>query len=629
MARMYIRRTKTRNTSTGEGYFTHRLVCSQRIDGKVRQRTLLNLGRHFDVDQDLWPALCSRLDQLLSGQESLLPSELPVHAERKAQHLLGRLVVREAEISSAPIEVTADKTTDASNLCASVTQGDIQSVNVDSLQLVQPRSVGVEHLGLWAMQQVNFIPFLEELGLSGPQRAAMIGLIVGRMAAPASEHATHRWLRQSSALGELLDVDYEQMSLMQLYRASDLLMKHRNRIENHLFDQVTSLFGFSCTVTLYDLTNTYFETGKEHNPKAKHGRSKEKRSDCPLLTLGLVLDGSGFVRRSEFFAGNVSEAGTLETMLQGLAATAGALVVMDRGIATEDNLKWLGDNGYRYLVVSRERQRHFDSEDAITIENAAEEKVHLQKVYSEETDDEGNHKEVRLYCHSEQRAKKEEAIATRFSERFEAELNKLAQGLSKPRTTKRIDKLWERIGRLKEKSRGACQYYDIELVADEHGKNAVELKWQRKPKEGSMDTHPGVYCLRSNETSWDEEKMWRTYIMLTDLEAVFRSLKSELGLRPIYHQTEERCDGHIFITVLAYQFVQLIRYKLRQQQNHTSWNNLRTTLNNQCRITATFQRSDGRTLHVRKATQAEPSQLAIYQALNLDSAPGGIRKMIV
>ncbi len=622
---MYIRRTKTRNTSTGEGYFTHRLVCSERIDGKVRQRTLLNLGRHFDVDQELWPALCSRLDQLLSGQESLLPSELPAHAERKAQHLLARLVVREAELSvSQP-----DTTTANAKISADKVQGDIHSLDVDSLKLVQPRSVGVEQLGLWAMQQLNFVPFLEELGLSGPQRAAMIGLIVGRMAAPASEYATHRWLRESSALGELLDVDYEQMSLMQLYRASDLLMKHRNKIENHLFDQATTLFGLSQTVTLYDLTNTYFETSKEDNPKAKHGRSKEKRSDCPLLTLGLVLDGSGFVRSSNVFAGNVSEATTLETMLNSLAAKPGALVVMDRGIATAGNIEWLRSNGYRYLVVSRERQRHFDAENAVTINNSANEKVHLQKVYSAATDAAGNSTEVRLYCYSEQREKKEAAIANRFAQRYEAALDKLAQGLSKPRTTKRIDKLWERIGRLKEKSRGACQHYTIELIADEQGENAIELKWQRNPKEGSIQTHPGIYCLRSNETTWDEEKMWRTYIMLTDLEAVFRSLKSELGLRPIYHQKEERSDGHIFITVLAYQFVQLIRYKLRQQQNHASWKNLRTTLNNQSRITATFQRSDKRTLHVRKATQAEPSQLAIYQALNINSAPGGIKKMIV
>ncbi len=142
-------------------------------------------------------------------------------------------------------------------------------------------------------------------------------------------------------------------------------------------------------------------------------------------------------------------------------------------------------------------------------------------------------------------------------------------------------------------------------------------------------THPGVYSLRSNETDWDEERMWRTYIMLTDLEAVFRSLKSELGLRPVYHHKEERCDGHLFITVLAYQFVQLIRRRLGEQGIHDSWRSLRETLKNQCRITATFRRADNRTLHVRKATRAEPEQLAIYNALNIDPAPGGVNKLII
>jgi len=191
--------------------------------------------------------------------------------------------------------------------------------------------VGVEQLGLWALQQTGLMELLAGLGWTGPQRAAAMGLIIGRMAAPGSELATYRWLGESSALGELLEVDYESMSLMQLYRCSDRLMKHRDQIENHLFNQIADLLGLSCTVTLYDLTNTYFEGEAAGNPKARRGRSKEKRSDCPLLTMGLILDGSGFVRRSEVFSGNVSEGTTLASMLQGLEAPTGALVVMDRG----------------------------------------------------------------------------------------------------------------------------------------------------------------------------------------------------------------------------------------------------------------------------------------------------------
>ena len=255
-------------------------------------------------------------------------------------------------------------------------------------------------------------------------------------------------------------------------------------MEAALFEGVNDLFGLSTTVTLYDLTNTYFEGGMASNPKAQRGHSKEKRTDCPLVTLGLVLDGSSFVRRSEVFEGNVSEGQTLEEMLEGLGAPAQALVIMDRGIATEANLTWLKEKGYRYLVVSRERTRHFDPERAICIQNAAGESLQLEKVLSEDGD------EVRLYCHSERRARKEEAINERFAQRFEQALDRIAEGLSKPRTTKHLDKLWERIGRLKEKSRGVAQHYEIELIPDEQGEKAVALRYTRQPAPGGFYDPP-------------------------------------------------------------------------------------------------------------------------------------------
>jgi transposase len=607
---MYIRRTQTRNSATGERYFTHRLVRSQRVGGKVRQVTVLNLGRHFAVAQADWQKLCARLQEILSGQEPLLGYG-SLLLEREAQRLAAQILAREGAAAPAPAPPDG------------VAPVEVHSVALDSLTLARPRTVGVEAVGLWAMAQVDFIALLEGLGLTGPQRAAVLGVILGRMAAPASELATQRWLCERSGLGELLDVDFEAMSLMQLYRASDALMRHREAIEEALFARVSELFGLDWTVTLYDLTNTYFEGEAPINPKAKRGHSKEKRRDCPLLTLGLVLDGSGFVRRSQVFDGNVVEGTTLEAMLQGLGARLGALVVMDRGIATAENVAWLRARGYRYLVVSRERHRQFDPAQASDLLTAGGERVSVQQV----EDSEGE--EVRLYCYSEQRARKEEGIAARFAERFEAGLQALADGLSRPRTTKKIDKLWERIGRLKAKSHGAGQHYHIEIVPDASGEKAQAIRWERRPLDGSRDTHPGVYCLRTNELSWDAEQLWRTYMMLTDLEAVFRSFKSQLGLRPIFHHKEERADGHLFLTVLAYQFVQLIRRRLHEQGMNDSWVSLRETLNGQVRVTATFRRPDGRALHVRKATQAEPGQRQIYQALGVNPSPGGVSKMIV
>ena len=342
-----------------------------------------------------------------------------------------------------------------------------------------------------------------------------------------------------------------------------------------------------------------------------------------LRALGLVIDGSGFVRRSEVFAGAVNEDTTLAPMLEALHAPADALVVMDAGVATEANVVWLRENGYRYLVVSRERARRFDPDLAIALETRSRQTVHVHKV----VDPDGG--EVRLYCYSEARAKTEQGIAALFAARFEGELRKLHDGLKRPRTRKRLDHVWQRIGRIKEKSRGVGAHYVIAVIADDSGEKARAVTWERRPLAGTMITHPGVYCLRTNVEDWDEETLWRTYTALTDVEAVFRSLKSELGLRPIFHQTQKRSDGHLFITVIAYQLVQTIRRRLGEQGEHASWASLRRILEGQQRVTATFRRKDGRTLHVRKATRAEPWQQAIYQVLGADPAPGGIRKMIV
>ena len=619
---MFIRKTATRNKSANESYFTFRLVTSERTGKQVRQITLLNLGRLFDLPQDDWPRLCARIEALLAGQAGMLRESEVI--ETLAQRYAARLIVAApGPAAPEPAPPAVPSAPSGSPAKSAASDPVFAEVDVTSLQLIQPRSAGVEAAGLAAMDWLGIDPILTDLGFNGIQRAAVAGSLIGRMAAPGSELATWRWLGERSALGELLGVNFDTMPLMQLYRTSDLLIRHRDKIEEALFGRIQDLFGLPVTVTLYDLTNTYFEGTAAGIPKAARGRSKEKRSDCPLVTLGLVLDASGFVRRSKMFAGNVAECTTLEDMLKGLTAPKGALVIMDAGIATEANIAWLKKQEYRYLVVSRERGRQFDPDQAVDTLTASNEMIQLQRVLSK------NGTEVRLYCHSTGRDTKETAIAGRFVTRFETGLTKLAAGLSKPRAQKKLADIQQRIGRLKEKSRGIGQHYEITVTPDETGTKAAAIAWTKTPVEGSMLTHPGVYCLRSNETTWDAAKLWHTYTMLTDLEAVFRGLKSELGLRPVYHHKEERTEGHLFITVLAYQLVQTIRRKLEAAGETISWSRLREILSVQQRVTATFRQRDGRTLHVRKTTVAEPALRKIYDALAIDAAPGGVRKLTV
>ena len=595
---MFIRRTTIKSRTNGAPYYTYRLVESERIDGRVKQHTLLNLGRHFELERQHWPALCARIEQLIEPQHGMMDLALESEAmEQQAQRYAARILATRSEA----VEGRDSR---------------FESVDVDRLEVVRPRTVGVEHVALQAAEQLGLPDLLRDLGFNRHQRAAALGNIIGRMTCPGSEQATHRWLQQRSALGELLGYDFEGMSDRRLYEASDLLWKHREKLEENLYAAAQSLFGFEETVTLYDLTNTYFEGNSRGSELTQRGRSKEKRTDAPLVTLGLVLDGSGFARHSRVFAGNASEPNTLETMLDGLSASPGATVVLDAGLASEDNIAWLKQQGHHYLVVSRKRTRTFNPQAAVTVKQTQDQQVQIQRVHNAQTG------EVELHCHSQAREQKEQAMQDRATERFEQQLQSLADGLHKKGCTKRYDKVLERIGRLREKYPRAAQHYAIDVEQASEGENAASISWKRHNKPGSQATHPGVYCLRTNIQDWDEQRLWQTYTMLTDLEAVFRSLKTELGLRPIYHQKSDRISGHLFISLLAYQLVHTLRVQLKAKGIHYSWEQLREIFSTRMRVTVTLPTQQGKTLHIRKATRPEPNQQTLYNALGISHQAG-------
>ena len=334
---MFIRCTQTRSRKCGQPYTTYRLVQSVRTAQGIKQSTLLNLGSHFDLPKDQWPPLAQRIDELLHNQAPLITSTLSEHAQTLAQRYAAQLIALRPSLAAvAPTPAAATECampTGRAALTAAQAER-FQHVDLDSIELVRPRSIGVENAALCAMRQCGFEDKLRELGLNRPQIAATLASVVARMAHPGSELATHAWLQQHSGLGDLIDFDFEAMDLNRLYRASDLLFKHRDALQDHLFAQAQSIFGFNPTITLYDLTNTYFEGLCAGASKAKRGHSKESRSDCPLVTLAVALDCSGFPRRSKVFAANASEPATLKDMLTSLNAAAGATVVMDAGIAT-------------------------------------------------------------------------------------------------------------------------------------------------------------------------------------------------------------------------------------------------------------------------------------------------------
>ena len=601
---MYIRRTQNQKKKTGGHYYTYRLVESQRLGPKVHQRTLLNLGTDFSLEKEQWPVLTKRVQEILAGQRSML--EIGCEIDKMAQNYAARILEKQQDED------------DGGNV-------DYREVNVNSLEMSRPRSIGCEHVTLEALRLLGLDSKLEELGFTGPQVNLAIGTIVGRACHPASERETHRWLQNQSGLGELVDYNFEESNLYKMYQVSDQLLKKKSAIEDHLYQRERNLFSLQETITLYDLTNTYFEGNCLGNSFAKRGHSKEKRSDCPLVTLGLVLDSSGFPKRSHVYEGNVSEPATLSEMIHdlqssGISADQKPTVVMDAGIATQDNIDWLNDHQYPYVVVSRKKHREFDESESTIVKQDAESTVKVQKTFDDETG------ETLLYCHSSQREKKDRAIGNLFSRRFEDSLQYLNDGLIVKRRLKKYDKVVEKIGRLKQQFSKAAKLFIVAVEKDEKSGNACRVTWRRKPEPDTTDSYPGVYCLRTSQTGWDESRLWKTYTMLTDLEAVFRSLKSELGLRPVHHQIADRVSGHLFITVLAYHLVHTIRYRLKPADINDSWTALRNVLLPHNRVTVSMGCKNGDTVHVRKSVQPEPEQHRIYSVLGLKNHPGRVIK---
>ena len=602
---MYIRKVSQINKETGKEYYTHRIVETYRnADGKVRQRVLLNLGTHFAVAQKHWKELADRIEEIIRGQQTLvLPEE---YIEVEAQSIAKRVIHRVAD-EAQPAKVVNKEV------------GDFYTVDINSLKQQQIREVGAEHVCNETIKQLHLPQLLHEFGFNRKQINVAIGSIVGRLLSPGSERATYKHLQTQSALDELLECDFQQLKLDDLYSIADRILRNKKTLEEKLFAQEKELFQLDEVITLYDLTNTYFEGRNLGNTKAAFGRSKEKRSDCKLVTLALALDSSGFPKKSEIYEGNISEPKTLKQVIQNFEGKIRPTIVMDAGIASAENIDWLKQNGYTYIVMSKKKDLLIPDENSRVLQHKKDYLIQATLVKNEET------AENELYCYSALKEEKERSMHDQAFSRYETGLKQIADGLKKKRTSKKYAKILEHLGRLKEKYKSVSYTYAVEIVTDESNKNVVDIKWTRSEEKQKP---LGVYCLRSNCDDLDEQVLWDTYIMLTELEAAFRCLKSELGLRPIYHQITHRVDSHIFISLLAYHVLHTIRYQLKQHGIDDSWVTIRKDLRTHCRVTSTMICKDGRKLHIRKSSQPNPRQLEIYRALKIASIPGKTEKSI-
>ncbi len=277
---------------------------------------------------------------------------------------------------------------------------------------------------------------------------------------------------------------------------------------------------------------------------------------------------------------------------------------MDAGIASQENIDYLKDEGYEYLVVSRKVQ-----------------KVQIR-------DDNNKIEEIELYCHSKPREAKEDSMQQRVKTKFIESLEYLKAGLTLPRRMKQYDKILQKIGALKSDHSTIAKYYDVVVKKDPDSSNAIDISWNEKIGTDNKSAMNGVYCLRTNNTTMDEKALWKTYTTLTDLESVFRTLKTELGLRPIYHKTQKRVDAHLFITTLAYTIIHTIRYKLKANNINYSWTTIKNIISPQIRITTTANCKDGKILYRRTSSLlTNEKQKEIYNILKINHKAGVTTKI--
>jgi hypothetical protein len=591
---------------------------STRVGKKVKKTTLLNLGSDFSVQQKDWALLSGRIDDILSQTPRLF--EIDKDLESLAQQYAMRIIASKAKVIKS-------KDTDKSK------EDKYKEIDTTTVKNSNPKSIGIEHIVYETIKELQLDNKFKDLGFTNVQLNSAIGTLVAKIANPASDIKSYNWLCHTSGINELLNCDFNQISSNNIYRVADKLLSCKDELEIHLYDTQKEIFDYDETITLYDLTNTYFEGDAKGIEKAKRGRSKERRSDAPLITLAVMLDSSGFVRKSDIFDGNISEVTTFKEMLDklgvkknsNLLTSSNSLVVMDAGIASKENIDYLIANGYEYIVVSRKRDNLFDESKStpVKLNNKEEVIVRAQKVINEESG------EIELFVHSQAKELKESAMQTRVQTLFLEKLQYLKDGLTIKRRTKDYEKVIETIGRLKEKYSAIAQYYTVVTTKDPNSNNAVDITWKEKKSLDEKSSINGVYCLRSNNTTMDEKILWKTYTTLTDLEAVFRSLKSELGLRPIFHQTQSRVDGHLFITLLAYSIIHTIRYRLKRKNIHYSWNSIREILESRDLITTSMRCKDGSMLYIRQSTELNERQKEIYDALGVKYQAGEVTKVYI
>lgn len=610
---MYFKFSLRKHPQTGKLSGYYRLVESYRnADNRVCHHTILNVGFMDDVTPDQLNKIQKQLTDRYENKRALFDQEQDDPLVKQYVEELWRRIVASKKVDIASGEKLS------------------RMVNMDTLQHSNAREIGAENIAYQTWEKLQLTSLLLSNGFTQEQAMLAATQVVSRAVYPASELKTTRWIKESSAVCELTGYDIDKITKDKLYESALHLYKIKDVLEKHLSHRTNELFDLADKIILYDLTNTYFEGEKRNSSLAKFGRSKEKRSDSKLVVLALVVNMEGFIKYSSILEGNIADCNTLSAMIEKLAShtcRGPAVVVLDAGIATEENLKLIEAKGYKYLCVSRTKLKDYKYvPDRLTtlLETKSNQNIRLRSVTTSKNTD------YYLEVKSCPKEKKEEGMKLQFEKRFEDALQKIHTALHRKGGVKQLDKVHQRIGRAKEKYPSVQNHYIITVSSDAKTNLATEITWKKDPtKDQEKNESLGIYFLRTNLNVQDEIIVWNIYNTIREIENAFRTLKTDLDLRPIYHKNDDATLAHLHLGILAYWLVNTIRYQLKNNGINSCWREIVRIGNTQKVITTSGTNTYDKIITTRKCTQPNENLKKIYSILKNNPRPFTKRKSVV
>jgi transposase len=611
---MFIREVKKQRSKDSKAFYQYNLVQTSRVDGKVKQNVILYLGSDTRLaDKGNRKIVLDILKSKIFLQPAIFPHDAPGHLHTLALSLYEKYLIKYGEPEPDQVSIPP-----------APGRAEMHQVDVKGLQVADVKSFGSEHLCRQVLDKLKLGECLLNLGFEDKQADKALIAIASRAVFSSSEYKTAQLLDMNSELAGCFGYR-SPITHKQLYAVSDQLYAHKEQIDRFLYNRITDLFDIEDKLVIFDISNTYFETGKKGSKLAFHGKSKEKRGDCPLVVFTGVINAHGFIRHSRIYEGNKPDTNTLSDMVADLEKYSGRArkktIVMDAGIATEDNLALIREKGYGYVCVSRKRLQNYSAATTVSqFTDRDRNKVELAVFHPE------GYPDTWMYVQSEAKRKKEEAMAEKLAGRFEEELRDIRAALSKKGGTKKAEKVWERIGRAKQKHNRASGRYQVTV---EHSKGtATDIKWERRPDPVREEKEKGVYFIRTSYKDPGEKELWDIYNTIREVESTFRCLKSDLGIRPVFHQNDERVEAHIYLTILAYQLVNTIRHMLREKGIRHDWKNILRIMSTQTIQTIELP-TDKKDIHIRKPSKPIKEVQQIYQATGCKDTEKAVKKYVV